>query len=187
MTTAGVATRKLTYEDLRYWPEDGKRHQLVDGEHYVTPAPIPRHQIISGKLFSRIGRAVEERDLGLLLYAPVDVVLSEIDVVEPDLVFIRRERLGIVGETHVQGAPDLVVEILSPSTRRFDEITKRHLYERYGVGEYWVVDPEVDAIKVYRLGPEGYRREAELSAEADDALESPLFPGLRMPLSEIFG
>jgi Uma2 family endonuclease len=187
MTTAAVASRKLTYEDLRYWPEDGKRHELIDGEHCVTPAPIPRHQIVSGRLFSRVGRVVDQGQLGLLLYAPVDVVLSEIDVVEPDLVFIGASRLGIVRETHVQGAPDLVVEILSPSTRRRDEITKRHLYEQHGVPEYWVVDPELDAIKVYRLGDGGYRREAELTVEAGDELTSPVFPGLRVPLAEIFG
>ena len=133
-----------------------------------------------------LDRVVDQGRLGLLLYAPVDVVLSNIDVVEPDLVFISAARLAIVGETHVQGAPDLVVEILSPSTRRRDEITKRHLYEQHGVPEYWVVDPELDAIKVYRLGEGGYRREAELTLEAGDELTSPAFPGLRVPLGEIF-
>jgi len=183
--TTEVARPKLTYEDLLCWPEDGKRHELIDGEHYVTPAPIPRHQIVSIRLSSRIGRVVEEQDLGLLLYAPVDIVFSEVDVVEPDLLFIARHRLDIVGETHVHGAPDLLVEILSPSTRRRDEITKRHLYEQNGVREYWVVDPELEAIKVYRLAGETYRREAELTVETGDRLSSPLFPGLEIPLAEI--
>lgn len=186
MGPAGVATRKLTYEDLRHWPEDGKRHELIDGEHFVTPAPVPRHQFLVVQLVRLLGSWIHERDLGRLYVAPVDVVLGEGDVVEPDLVFIRRDRLGIVGETHVQGAPDLIVEILSPATRRRDEITKRHLYERHGVNEYWVVDPEIDTIKVYRLGDEGYRREAELSVEAGDELTSPVFAGLRVPLVEIF-
>lgn len=178
---------KLTYEDYLHLPEDGKRHELIDGDHYVTPAPFTRHQILLANLFRALDRWVDERALGRVLPAPVDVVLSEVDVVQPDLLFLAREHLERLTEANVQGPPDLVVEILSESTRRTDEITKRHLYERYGVPEYWIVDPVLEAVKVYRGAPgERYARASELSREAGDVLSTPLLPDLTVPLEHIF-
>jgi len=108
-------------------------------------------------------------------------------VVQPDLLFLSKDRLHLAaGGANIQGAPDLVVEVLSPGTRRTDAVTKRHLYQKYGVTEYWMVDPELETIQIYRLGPGGYRREAELAAEREDVLTSPLFPGLEIVLAEIF-
>jgi Uma2 family endonuclease len=116
----------------------------------------------------------------------LDVLLSRYDVVQPDLLFISKERAGIVTEKNVQGAPDLVIEILSESTRRRDEGIKLDLYERAGVLEYWMFNPFHKTAKIYRLTPEGFRLVAELSAEAGDVLTTPLLPGLEMPLSELF-
>lgn len=179
--------RKLTYEDFLGFPEDGRRHELIDGEHVVTPSPRTKHQRISMALGTRLHQHVREHGLGQVLAAPMDVVLSDVDVVEPDLIFVSNDRAGIVGEVNLGGAPDLLVEILSESTRRRDEITKRHLYERFGVREYWVVDPVLDSIKVHRPGDDGtFRRAAELTLEAGDTLTSPLLPGLELPLAEIF-
>jgi Uma2 family endonuclease len=178
---------KLTYEDLVALPDDGMRHELIDGEHYVTPAPTWPHQFIAGNLYLLIGNYVRERRLGVVLFAPFDVVFSRYDVVEPDLVYFSTDRFKeVVGDKNAQGAPDLAIEILSPSTRRRDEIIKRRLYERNGVPEYWVVDPELEAVKVYRLVEGTYQKAGELSLEDDAVLTTPLLPDLTLPLAAIF-
>ena len=177
---------KLTYEDFVHFPDDGKRHELIDGEHYVTPSPNRRHQQISGELFGLIWSHLKRHPAGEIYAAPFDVVFSNFDVVEPDLLFVSSERARVLTDNNVQGAPDLVVEIGSPATRRRDEKTKLPLYERFGVQEYWVVDPDVDVIKVYRLVEGRYQRVAELTLAARDALSTPLMPGLELSLTDIF-
>jgi Uma2 family endonuclease len=177
---------KFTYEDFVLFPDDGHRHELIDGEHYVTPSPLTKHQRIVLNLSLLLGPFVRKKKLGEVFLSPVDVVFSNLDVVVPDLVYVSNERSKIVTEKNLQGAPDLVVEILSESTRKTDEITKRRLYERFGVKEYWILDPVLDTAKVFHQGAKGFERAAELSVEANDALTSPLFPGLTMPLGEIF-
>jgi len=183
-TVPGV---KLAYDDYVLFPDDGKRHELIDGEHYVTPSPIPRHQAILLKLAVMMQQHLDTHPAGLIYIAPLDVVFSEFDVVEPDLLYISRERLGqILTPTNVAGAPDLVVEIGSPGTRRRDETVKRHLYERFGVAEYWVIDPELEAVKAYRQAGAGYARVAELTREDDAVLTTPLMPGLEVLLARLF-
>jgi Uma2 family endonuclease len=178
---------KLTYEDFLLFPDDGKRHELIDGEHYVTPSPNTRHQAIVVNLTAMIWNYLQQHPVGRVFSAPFDVVFSDFDVVEPDLLFISRARQEeILTKKHVRGAPDLVVEIGSPATRKRDETIKRRLYERFAVSEYWVIDPEIDTIKVYRRGAERYVRAAELSLENGDVLITPLLPGCEMPLSRIF-
>jgi Uma2 family endonuclease len=119
--------------------------------------------------------------------APLDVLFSQVDVVEPDVLFVSREREEhVLADTHLLGAPDLVVEVGSPSTRRTDERAKQRLYERFAVAEYWIVDPDLDAIKVLRLVDSRYQRVSELTLEAGDVLTTPLLPGLELPLAEIF-
>ena len=135
MQPARAERIRLTYEDFLGFPDDGRRHELIDGEHYVTPSPTARHQELSGRLHLALGAYLRASPLGKLYYAPLDVLLSDHDVVEPDLLFVSNARLGIIGAT-VQGAPDLAIEIVSPSSRRTDELTKRGLFERAGVGEY---------------------------------------------------
>jgi len=113
-------------------------------------------------------------------------VLSKHDVVEPDLLYVSNERRSILTEQNIQGAPDLAVEILSPGTRKTDEVTKRRAYERWGIGEYWVVDPELDVVKVYRLRDAKFVREAELFADDGAVLATPLLPDLRIRLQLLF-
>jgi Uma2 family endonuclease len=187
---------KLTYDDYVHFPDDGQRHELIDGEHYVTPTPSLNHQRISRRLFFALASYLAASPIGEVFAAPLDVILSNVDIVEPDILYVSAGRRAetLSGQV-VQGAPDLAVEIGSPSTRRRDETIKRHLYERAGVAEYWVVDPDIEAVRIYRLGPAAvgasgigrrYGRPTELLAEAGDVLTSPLLPGLSLPLAEIF-
>jgi len=125
--------------------------------------------------------------VGRIYHAPFDVVFTDIDVVEPDLLYISRERAAaILTPKHVRGAPDLVVEIGSPGTRTRDETIKRHLYDRAGVSEYWIVDPDIDVVRVYRRQGNSFARPTELSRETGDMLTTPLLPGLELPLARIF-
>jgi Uma2 family endonuclease len=179
---------KLTYDDFLLFPDDGKRHELIDGEHYVTPSPNTRHQRISGKLYLIIGNWLEANPIGQLFYAPFDVVFSNFDVVEPDLLYMSNARAEeILTEKHVSGVPELVIEIGSKGTRKRDETIKRRLYERAGVDEYWIVDPDIDSIRVFRRVGETFGRPIESSVEAGDTLETPLLSGLLIPLARIFG
>jgi Uma2 family endonuclease len=178
---------KLTYDDFVLFPDDGKRHELIDGEHYVTPSPNTRHQQISLNLTLLIGSWLETHPVGRVFYAPFDVVFSHFDVVEPDLLYLSNERAAaVITPLHVRGVPELVVEIGSPGTRKRDETIKRRLYERSGVTEYWVVDPETDVGRVYRRERDVFGRAIELSREGGDVLTTTLLPGLEMPLARIF-
>jgi Uma2 family endonuclease len=177
---------KFTYEDFLNFPDDGNRHEIIDGEHYVTPSPNTKHQAVSVSLAAIVWTYLKQHQIGSVFAAPFDVVFSELSVVEPDLLYVSRERSGILTDKHVRGAPDLVVEILSPATRKTDEVTKRKLYERFDVREYWVVDPELDAVKVYRRDGGAFVRAAELTAEAGDILTTPLLPELSISLADLF-
>jgi Uma2 family endonuclease len=178
---------KLTYEDYLQFPDDGKRHELIDGEHYVTPSPNVRHQAISGRLYLSIGGWLEEHPVGKVFYAPLDIIFTRHDVVEPDLMYMSNERAqAIAGGQWVRGAPELLIEIGSPGTRKRDETIKRRLYERSGVVESWVVDPGRDVVRVYRSRDGKYDRPIELSAEAGGALTTALLPGLEIPLARVF-
>jgi Uma2 family endonuclease len=178
---------RMTYDDLLALPDDGLRHELIDGEHLVTPSPIPAHQFIVGNLHFIIATYLQKHRVGVVAFAPFDVVFTPYDVVEPDLIYFSSERFkAVVTDKNAQGPPDLAIEILSPSTRRRDEVLKRRLYERMGVAEYWVVDPELEAIKVYRQAEGKYQKAAELSREERGVLTTPLLPGLELSLDAIF-
>src|SRR5580765_417622 len=178
---------KLTYDDFVLFPDDGKRHELIDGEHYVTPSPNIGHQRILGHLHILIATWLESHTIGQVFLSPLDVVFTQFDVVEPDLVYCSNQRAAqILTPQNVQGVPELVVEIASPGTRRRDETVKRRLYERSGVSEYWMIDPEVDVVRVYRREAESFGRASELSRERGDVLITPLLAGLEMPLARIF-
>jgi Uma2 family endonuclease len=181
-----AAAVKLTYDDFVLFPDDGRRHELIEGAHYVTPSPNIRHQRISGNLHLLIRTWVESNPIGQIYYAPLDVVLSDIDVVEPDLLYFSNERAAaVLTPLNARGAPELVIEIGSKGTRKRDETIKKQLYARVGVSEYWIVDPEIDVIRVYRRD-DGFTRPRELSREAGDVLTTPLLPGLDLPLARVF-
>ena len=178
---------KLTYDDFVLFPDDGMRHELIDGEHYVTPAPNFVHQRIVGDIYFLIRTWLEQHAIGQIYLSPFDVVFSRFDVVEPDLLYMSNDRAAqVLTDANVQGVPELVIEVGSPSTRRRDETIKRRLYERSGVSEYWVVDPELELVRGYRAGEKGFAKPVELSLEAGDVLTTPLLAGLELPLSRIF-
>jgi len=185
--TAAASGVKLTYDDFVRFPDDGKRHELIDGEHYVTPSPNTRHQRISGRLHLAIGGWLETHQVGQLFYAPYDIVISRFDIVEPDLVYFSNARAAeLLTTLHATGAPELVIEIGSPGTRRRDETIKLRLYERAGVVEYWFVDPAKDRVRVYRKTGDLFGAPATLSGKAGDVLATPLLTGLELPLAPIF-
>jgi Uma2 family endonuclease len=186
MPLAHAEPIRQTYEDFLKFPDDGLRHELIDGEHVVTPSPVSWHQRLASRLIVALGKHLEAEPVGEVFGAPFDVILSEHDVVEPDVLYVSNERREIVRDW-VHGAPDLVIEILSPATRRRDELQKRDLYDRYGVREYWIVDPDGEAVTAYRRGPEGgFLRGLELRTRSGDLLETPLLPGLCLALQDLF-
>ena len=142
--------QRWTYAEFARLPSDGKRYEVIAGELYVTPAPRPVHQEIVAKLLEGLRRHAESHALGWVLPGPIDVLFAEGDYLEPDLVFLRKERKGILSDRGLEGPPDLVVEVTSPSTGERDRRLKRDRYLHYGVPEYWVVDTSTERVEVYR-------------------------------------
>ena len=175
----------LTYEDYCALPDDGKRHEILGGELYMTPSPSVGHQRVAGNLFVALRTFVTDRGTGEVFVAPVDVILERTSVVVPDLLFVGRDRAGIVTDRGVEGPPDLIVEILSPGTERRDRVEKAQLYARHGVRHYWLVDPDARSLEAFELSGGTYRRTAERTGSADFA--PALFPGLSIPLASLWG
>ena len=174
---------RLTYEDYANTPDD-ERYELIDGELIMAAAPNMIHQRIGVGLFRYLLIAVD-RGLGWAYFAPVDVVLSDYDVVQPDLLFMLKENAHIITEANVQGAPDLVVEILSPSTAQRDWNEKRDLYAKYGVKELWIADPDARIVWVMALRDGEY----EVVGKYGDTqtFNSPTLAGITIDLREVFG
>jgi len=177
------ANIKFTYNDYLQLPGD-KRYELVEGDFRLVPAPCLYHQNILRKLGAAIATYAETRRLGLVFFAPCDLVLSEHNVVQPDLLMVPSERINILTDANIREVPELVVEILSPATAQRDLGVKRGLYARYGVREYWIVDPEARTAEVLAWSEEGYRTRAVILQ--DGLLNSELFPELNLPLTQIF-
>jgi len=176
---------RLTYDDCCLLPNNGQRCELVDGELFVTPSPHRAHQKVVTELCRILGNFVAETNCGEVFVASFDVVLSLFDVVEPDIIYVSAERAGRVTEKNVQGAPDLVVEVFSQSNAEIDRTTKLRLYARYGVLEYWLIDPDECTAEVYRREPQGFEHVASL--QPADSLTSPLLPGFSVPLRGLAG
>ena len=174
---------KFTYEDYINTPDD-KRYELIDGELILAPAPRRDHQRVQVNLGSPIHHFVRQNGLGVLYFAPRDVVLSDTYIVQPDLMFISNERMHIDTEAEVWGGPDLVIEILSPSTAARDRTLKRALYARHGVNEYWLVDAAARTIAVLLLGDQGFEPVATYGE--GDTLVSPTLPGFSILVDEVF-
>ncbi|MBU0567748.1 Uma2 family endonuclease [bacterium] len=174
---------RLNYEDYLYFPEDdGKQYEIIEGRQYMAPSPITIHQRLSRRLARILEDYVCEHQSGEVFSAPFDVVFSDENIVQPDIIYIARENESIITEKNIQGTPDLLIEILSDSSRRKDKIIKRSLYVDFGVREYWVVDPGLEMIETYRK-EEGYKKR---EYEAKDNMTSSVIEGLTINLEEIF-
>lgn len=151
MATRTAAVRDWTYEEFARLPDDGNRYEVIAGELYVTPAPETPHQEASARLFMELRGFASEHGLGKVLFAPVDVLLADGDYLEPDIVFVRTDHLHYKTKRGIEGPPDLVVEILSPTTARQDRGAKRERYAHFGIPEYWIVDTDRRRIEIHRL------------------------------------
>ena len=180
---AAKSTVKLTYEDYRRMPED-ERYELIEGELIMAAAPNRAHQTTQRKLGLRMGSFVETEDLGEVFFSPFDVVLSEHNTFQPDIIFVSKENAGIITDANIQGAPDLVVEIISPSSTGRDWVVKRDLYARHGVKEYWLIDPINRTLWVMLL-KDGYLELAGEYREGDTVTASTI-EGFSVSASDIF-
>jgi Uma2 family endonuclease len=177
--------RELTYEDYLRLPDDRKRYEIYEGELAMTPSPSFHHQEISRNLEFILHSHVRRHALGHVMDAPLDVILDTNTVVVPDLLFIAADRMSIVTEKGVEGPPDLVIEILSPGTQRYDRIRKLNLYAKFGVHWYWILDPAEETLEEYELCEGSYVRRG--SHESEDLFKPLLFPGLDVELKEVWG
>lgn len=181
------STHRLTYRDFVRFPDDGRRHELIDGKHYVTPSPAIRHERLYMRLVKALMDYVEVHPIGELFGSRADCVMSLFDVVVPDLLLITNDQAEIITKKNVRGAPALVVEINSPSTKLRDRRQKRDLYARAGVREYWMIDPGANTVTVFRRTADGeFPMVATLCATTGDILTSPLLPGFGLELSNYF-
>lgn len=182
--TSEVLTKLATYDDYRQMPDDGKQYQIIGGKLYMAPAPSILHQRISGNLYKILDDHVTRNGTGEVLFAPVDVILSMTDVVQPDLLFITSDRLNIITKKNIVAGPDLVVEILSEHTEMIDRKKKKELYERYGIKEYWIIAPEIKQIEQFCLEDQSLMHKT--TAGRDGTLSSPIFNDFNLDISEIF-
>lgn len=186
MAVRRVAAQEWTYQDYRRIPADGRRYEVHEGELWMAPSPTTRHQRIAFRLGRELARRAEDHDLGEVFVAPLDVVLAPNTVVQPDVVFVRRERMDIVTEENIQGVPDLVVEVLSPGTRALDRNRKRLIYQRAGVPEYWVVDGERREVAVHTLELTRKRYGQPTLCQGESLLRSQAIPGLELSLGRLW-
>jgi Uma2 family endonuclease len=177
------ASLRFTYEDYLLLPED-RRYEIIDGDLFMTPAPGTPHQRLVGRLYHFLDEHVRKEELGEVLLSPCDVVLSPTDVVQPDVLFIAAERRSIIGEKYISAAPDLVVEVLSPSTEERDRTLKTKPYARFGVRELWLAESGAKTIEVLANSGDGFRQEAAFGLGA--VLRSPLLLGLEIPVAGLF-
>ena len=178
---------KFTYEDYRNAPgSERERYELFEGELVMVPSPSLKHQLILGNLVALLRSFVNENDLGMILFAPLDVILSEDTVLQPDILFVGKEQADIIAEEGIRGAPGLVVEILSEATEKRDRTYKKALYARYGVKEYWLVDPSTKTVEVLKLQEQGFSQVALYACKEKALLKSPLLAGLSIDLEEVF-
>lgn len=176
--------RPLTVADFETFPEDGNRYEIIGGQLFVTASPIVLHQWLSARLLGALNEFLLERQLGIALSAPVDVQFGRYDVVVPDVVVVLKENASAMQEKWVIGAPDLIVEIISPSTAEQDYVRKAALYASHGVREYWIVDPKEKTMLVQVLRDDGY---VPVEQEADGMTRSAILPGFAVATDDLFG
>ena len=183
METALQTQPPMTYDDYLNLPDD-ERYELIGGELYMTPAPKIFHQEILKNIANLLTNHVNEKEAGKVLFAPVDVKLTETEVVQPDILFIHKNRSHIIKEAFIADAPDLTVEIVSEGTRDRDTVQKKTLYYRHGVKEYWLVDPDTKSVTLLTPGSKSY--DIQATYETDQALASPLLPDFQPQITQFF-
>jgi Uma2 family endonuclease len=175
-----VKEKRLSVNYYKILPE-GAPYQLIEGELVMTPAPNPRHQIILGNIVEKIRHFVKGK--GIAIFSPVDVYLDDENAFQPDLIFISNERMEIIKKDGIYGAPELVIEILSPSTARYDLKEKFRVYERSGVREYWIIDPDMNSVEMYTNKEARFSLAAKVEEKGE--IESVLLKGFVLTLDEI--
>jgi Uma2 family endonuclease len=180
-----TTVKRLTYDDLEVIPREraGDRHEIINGELVVTPSPIPIHQVVSSNIEYALERHVRESGVGIVLHAPVDIRLTPDNVLIPDIIFIAHDRRHVIGPKTIDAPPDLVVEILSAGTRQRDLTVKRDLYARFGVREYWIVDPADRTVAVFERVDNRYQ---PVPTSEDGAIQSRVLPELRITREAVF-
>jgi Uma2 family endonuclease len=180
-----AGSEPLTYKEYKTFPDnDGIRKEILEGELFMTPAPSIKHQIVSQQLFVILYNYIKKNGFGKIFYAPCDIVFSDINIVQPDLIFISKKNYEILTDLNIKGAPDLLIEILSPSTKENDRIFKKQIYEKFGVKEYWIVDPENESVEIWILKNHKYL--LELKVGKSQTIKSQILKGLKIESSDIF-
>ena len=184
MSSMKAVRPRVSYADLERAPEDGRRYELYDGEVFVVPAPIPWHQVVTLAI-ADIVRAYAREHGGFSVVSPIDIVFSNFDVLQPDIIYFSPDRAHLVDlDCAIRHAPDLSVEVLSASTAATDRGKKMQMFARYGVREYWIVDPAAGTIEVYELESDGYA--LRLNASGREPVSPSVLPGLTFPAQSLF-
>jgi Uma2 family endonuclease len=175
---------KFTYDDYRQLPDDGKRYEIIDEDLCVSLPPPTKHQVIVGNLLFALSTFAKSHTSGKVVHGPLEVYFSNTNMAQPDLIFISNKNSRILKPTKIRGAPDLVIEVVSPGTEKRDRTSKRKMYAQFGVREYWIAKDKTVTVEIFRLQERRLVLVARL--EEKDVLTSPLFPGLEIPLAQIF-
>jgi Uma2 family endonuclease len=175
---------RMNYDQLCLLPEDGNQYELFDGELVMTASPIARHQEIVGKLHVLLQQHVQSNSLGKVYVAPLDTIMDEFTIVQPDLLFVSRERVAEIVKERIEGAPDLVVEVLSPGTFHKDLRRKMRVYSQFGVREYWIVDPEEETIELHQRV--GEKLQLARKFASGETFQTALLPGFEMQVRSVF-
>jgi Uma2 family endonuclease len=179
-----VVDDKLTIEDFRALPAGPPWYQLVEGELVAAPSLSSYHQDIAGNLYHLLRNHLARHNLGKVFAGPLDVYLSDHDVVQPDVLFVAADRLGIIADDGLHGAPDLAIEVVSPSNAQLDKTVKRRLYARAGVREFWLVDPQLKQVHVYQFAVNPAK--PVRIVDEDESFTSPVLPGFEIAASDVF-
>ncbi len=177
-------TLPMTYHEYALLPQDRNRYEVLDGELYMTPSPSLRHQRVVQRLTMVLSQYVEASGSGELLFAPLDVLLTETNIVQPDILFLSSSKVPPHAAKNIQVAPDLVIEVVSESSSEQDRVHKKRIYARHGVSQYWIVDPDNRTFEIFELAGSAYRLADSFTGNV--TATSSLFPGLTMPLARIW-
>ena len=179
-----TSRKKYTYQDYLELPDDGKRYEIISGDLIMPPAPKTIHQKVALKIEYELLKFNDKETKGELFHAPYDVIMSDMNVVQPDILFVKTENLGIVTDKNIDGAPDLIIEILSPSSGYYDQIKKKETYARFGVKEFWIVDPIKQSIEIFLNKENEFELKQRLNREGEATSE--VLNGFHVDLEEIF-